>query len=82
MVTPKYLPSSSYFMIKDAESEMVLIDFDKYSRLSCDPIKGNYFQFDTTSLPQERYYKIFIKAEYPDGTIDIVDTEKIFKVIR
>lgn len=82
MVVPKYLPTSSYFMIKDAESEVVLIDFDRYSRLSCDPMKGNYFQFDTTSLPQERYYKIFIKSEYPDGTVDIVDTEKIFKITR
>jgi hypothetical protein len=82
MITPKYLPSSSYFMIKDAESEEVLIDFDEYSKLSCDPTKGNYFKFDTTGLPQERYFKIFIKAEYPDGTVDIVDTAKVFKIIR
>lgn len=82
MVTPKYLPTSSYFMIKDAESEEVLIDFDQYSKLSCDPNQGNYFKFDTTGLPQERYFKIFIKAEYPDGTVDIVDTAKVFKIIR
>lgn len=82
MVTPKYLPTSSYFMIKDAESEEVLIDFDQYSKLSCDPNQGNYFKFDTTGLPQERYFKIFIKAEYPDGSVDIVDTAKVFKIIR
>lgn len=82
MVTPKYLPTSSYYMIKDAESEQVFVDFNEYSKLSCDPIKGNYFQFDTTSLPQERYFKIFIKAEYPDGTVDVVDTQKIFKITR
>lgn len=82
MVTPKYLPSSSYFMIKDAESNQVLIDFDEYSKLSCDPIRGNYFKFDTTGLPQERYFKIFIKSEYPDGVVDITDTEKIFKIVR
>ena len=82
MVTPKYLPTSSYFMIKDAESEEVLVDFDQYSKLSCDPNQGNYFKFDTTGLPQERYFKIFIKAEYPDGTVDIVDTAKVFKIVR
>jgi hypothetical protein len=82
MITPKYLPTSSYFMIKDAESEQVLIDFDEYSKLSCDPNQGNYFKFDTTGLPQERYFKIFIKAEYPDGTVDIIDTAKVFKIIR
>jgi len=82
MVTPKYLPSSSYYMIKDAESEEVLVDFDKYTKLSCDPVQGNYFKLQTTGLPQERYMKIFIKSEYIDGSIDISDTGKVFKIIR
>lgn len=82
MVTPKYLPSSSYYMIKDAESEEVIIGFDQYTKLSCDPTQGNYFLLQTTGLPQERYMKIFIKSEYNDGSIDIVDTQKIFKIIR
>ena len=82
MVTPKYMPTSSYYMIKDADTEEVLVDFSSYSKLSCDPIKGNYFELDTSNLPQERFYKIFIKAEYSDGTIDIQDTNKIFKIIR
>jgi hypothetical protein len=82
MVTPKYLPTSSYYMIKDAESEEVIIGFDEYTKLSCDPNQGNYFKLQTTGLPQERYMKIYIKSQYSDGSIDIVDTEKIFKIIR
>lgn len=82
MVTPKYLPTSSYYMIKDAESEEVLVGFDQYTKLSCDPNQGNYFKLQTTGLPQERYFKIFIKSEYQDGTIDITDTQKIFKITR
>lgn len=82
MVTPKYLPTSSYYMIKDAESEEVLVGFDQYTKLSCDPNQGNYFKLQTTGLPQERYLKIFIKSEYQDGTIDITDTQKIFKITR
>lgn len=82
MVTPKYLPSSSYYMIKDAESEEVIVGFDQYTKLSCDPVRGNYFKLPTTGLPQERYFKIFIKTEYDDGTIDITDTQKLFKIIR
>jgi hypothetical protein len=82
MVTPKYLPTSSYYMIKDADSEEILVDFDQYSKLSCDPTKGNYFKLDTSFLPQERYFKILIKVDYSDGTIDIVDTQKVFKVTR
>ena len=82
MVTPKYLPTSSYYMIKDAESEEVLIGFDQYTKLSCDPNQGNYFKLQTTGLPQERYLKIFIKAEYADGSVDITDTQKVFKITR
>ena len=82
MVTPKYLPRTSYYMIKDAESEEVLVDFDRYTKLSCDSTKGNYFIIDTTGLPQERYFKILIKVEYSDGTVDIADTGKIFKIVR
>lgn len=82
MITPKYLPTSSYYMIKDAESEEVLVDFNEYSKLSCDPSYGNYFKFDTTGLPQERYFKVFIKAEFPDGTVDIIETDKVFKIVR
>jgi hypothetical protein len=82
MVTPKYLPTSSYYMIKDAESEEVLVGFDQYTKLSCDPNQGNYFKLQTTGLPQERYLKIFIKSEYQDGTVDITDTQKIFKITR
>jgi len=82
MVTPKYLPTSSYYMIKDAESEEVLINFDRYTKLSCDANLGNYFIIDTSGLPQERYFKILIKVEYDDGTVDITDTGKIFKIVR
>lgn len=82
MVTPKYLPTSSYYMIKDAESEEVLINFDKYTKLSCDPTQGNYFVMNTSGLPQERYLTIFIKVEYKDGSIDIIDTGKVFKITR
>lgn len=82
MITPKYLPSSSYYMIKDAESEEVLINFDEYTKLSCDPVQGNYFVIQTAGLPQERYLTIFIKVVYSDGSIDIINTNKVFKITR
>jgi hypothetical protein len=81
-ITPKYLPSKSYYMIKDAESEEVLIDFNDYTKLSCDPNLGNYFALQTTGLPQERYLTIFIKIVYSDNTVDIIDTQKVFKITR
>ena len=80
-LTPKYLPSSSYYSIKDNESEEVIIDFDDYTKLSCDQY-GNYFYLDTTGLPQERYYRILIKSEFADGSIQIFDNPNIFKITR
>jgi len=80
-LTPKYLPTSSFYSIKDNESEESIIDFDNYTKLSCDE-HGNYFYLDTTGLPQERYYRILIKTELSDGSIQIFDNGDIFKIVR
>ena len=74
------LPSNSYYAIKDNESENFVIDFDDYTKLSCDGAI-HYFRLDTTGLPVERYYRILIKTEI-DGEIVIFDNGNIFKVSR
>ena len=74
------LPSDSYYAIKDNESENFVIDFDDYTKLSCDGAI-HYFRLDTTGLPVERYYRILIKTEI-DGEIVIFDNGNIFKVSR
>lgn len=79
--TSKYLPTSSYYAVKDNESEEIIIDFDEYTKLSCDST-SNYFYLDTTSLSQERYYKILIKCEFDDGSIQIFEDNKTFKISR
>jgi len=79
-LTPLYLPSSSFYAIKDNETEEIILDFDNYTRLSCDA-HGNYFMLDTSGLPQERYFKVLIKVEQ-SGSIYIVDNSDIFKVVR
>lgn len=79
-LTPLYLPSSSFYAIKDNETEEIILDFDNYTRLSCDT-NGNYFMLDTSGLPQERYFKVLIKIEQ-SSSIYIVDNNNIFKVVR
>lgn len=74
------LPSSSYYAIKDNESENFVIDFDDYTKLSCDGTI-HYFRLDTTGLPVERYYRILIKTEINGETL-IFDNGNIFKVSR
>lgn len=74
------LPSNCYYAIKDNESENFVIDFDDYTKLSCDGVL-HYFRLDTTGLPVERYYRILIKTEI-NGEIIIFDNGNIFKVSR
>ena len=74
------LPSDSYYAIKDNESENFVIDFDDYTKLSCDGTI-HYFRLDTTALPVERYYRILIKTEINGETL-IFDNGNIFKVSR
>lgn len=79
-ITSSLLPSSSYYAIKDNESETMILDFDDATKLSCD---GNihYFTLNTTSLTQERYYRILIKVVGNNET-QIFDNGYIFKVTR
>lgn len=76
---PKYLPSSSYYAIKDAKSDINVINFDEnYTRISADS-QGNYFDVYMYGLEPERYYKILIKTEISGSTI-IYDNRYFFKV--
>lgn len=79
-LTPQYLPTSSYYAIKDNETEQIILDFDNYTQISCDT-NGNYFMLDTTSFPQERYFKLLIKTEN-NGLIYTFDKGNVFKIVR
>lgn len=80
-ITPKYLPTTSYYSIKDNETEEVIVDFDDYTKLSCNDM-GNYFYLDTTGLIQERYYRILIRVVGENGSEYTFDSNDIFKITR
>jgi hypothetical protein len=80
-LTPKYLPTSSYYAIKDNETGEIMMDFDSYTQLSCEYPYGNYFVLDTSGLPQERFYRILIRIDDGDE-VQTVDSGKVFKVVR
>jgi hypothetical protein len=79
-ITPKYLPTSSKYSIKDNETEEVLVDFDDYTKISCNTV-GNYFLLDTTGLPQERQFKILVRTSQSGSTYTI-DNNNVFKIVR
>ena len=78
---PEFLPSSSYYALKDNQTEEIVLNFDSYTQLSCEYPYGNYFIVDTTGLPQERYYRVLIRVE-DDGKTYTIDTGKTFKIVR
>ena len=77
----KYLPTSVYYSVVDAETEQVFIPFDtNYTKLSCDST-SNYFNFWFNGLQPERYYKFIFRVDQ-NGTTKFVDDNFYFKVVR
>ena len=76
-----YLPASSYYSVKDAETNETIIPFDtSYTKLSADS-EGMYFDLYMDGFQPERYYKLMFKSEMTDG-IQIFDKDYHFKIIR
>ena len=76
-----YLPTSSYYAIKDLDTNEFVVDFDtSYTQISADS-KGNYFDVYMNGLEPERYYKILIQTII-DGSTLIIDDNFNFKVIN
>lgn len=77
----KYLPTSSYYAVKDIKTEDIVIDFDTtFTKLSADA-SGNYFDLYMNGLQPERYYSILIKSIISGSTV-ILEDNNYFKIIR
>lgn len=77
----KYLPSSSYYSIKDAQTDDIVIPFDDTAtKISCDE-DGNYFTLDTNGFQTERMYRFVFKV-IRNNMVQYFDDNFLFKVIR
>jgi hypothetical protein len=76
-----YLPTSSYWAIKDLDTNEIIFDFDnQFTQISADAT-SSYFDIYMNGLEPERYYAILIKSEI-QGTTQIFDDQYYFKVIN
>ena len=76
-----FLPTSSYYAVKDLDTDEFLINFDTdYTQISSDS-EGNYFNIYMNGLEPERYYKILIKTIINSSTI-IFDDHYYFKIVN
>jgi hypothetical protein len=89
----KYLPSGSqfiehgtYYSVKDAVTEDVIVPFGSGSLVSCDT-DGNFFNVWMNGFQTERYYKFELKvvtgsASSATQIINYYDDDFTFKVTR
>jgi hypothetical protein len=78
----KALPTSSYWSIKDLDTEEIVVDYDtNYTKISYDA-SGSYFDVYMNGLEPERYYKLLFKTVLANGETVISDNNYYFKVIR
>ena len=76
--TGSFLPTSSYYQIKDYITNETIVPFGDYSKLSCDS-KSNYFYLDTSAYPTNRSYKLELKI-VKDGVTKLIDEKLIFEI--
>jgi hypothetical protein len=76
-----YLPTASYWAIKDLDTNEYVIDFDStYTKLSADTT-SSLFTVYMNGLQPERYYTILIQTTI-GGTTQVIDSNYNFKVIN
>tara|TARA_R100001079_G_C4450652_1_gene153564 strand:+ start:3519 stop:4604 length:1086 start_codon:yes stop_codon:yes gene_type:complete len=79
-----YLPTGSYYAIKDAETEEAVIDFDtSYTKISCTS-SGNFFNVYMKALTPERLYKLVLKVNNRkyNGQVEHFDPNIVFRIAR
>ena len=76
------LPSSSYWSIKDLDTDEIVVDYDtNYTKISCDA-SSSYFDVYMNGLEPERYYKLLFKSVLSNGETIVFDENYYFKVTR
>jgi len=79
--TNYYLPTASFWAIKDLDTNEYVIDFDStYTKLSADTT-SSYFEVYMNGLQPERYYTILLKTTVGGSTL-VFDSNYNFKVIN
>jgi hypothetical protein len=73
-----YLPTSSYYAIRDEITKKKIIDFSTYSKINCNS-SGNYLVFDTTNFPKNRVYRLLFLIER-DGFEEYFEDDLTFEI--
>jgi hypothetical protein len=64
----KFLPSTTYYQVKDVITDEVIIPFSNYSKVSCDS-NGNFIRLNLENWETNREYYLEIKVDR-DGVVE------------
>jgi hypothetical protein len=78
--TSQYLPTTSYYQIKDVASDDIIIPFSDYSKISCDET-GNYINLNLSNWEAGRTYKIEFKIDVT-GNVQYFDEDITFTIVK
>ena len=76
----KYLPTTTYYQIKDYNSDDIIIPFSEYSKVSCDS-NGNYIKLNLSNWEADRVYKIEFKVNI-NGNVQYFDEDVTFNIVK
>jgi len=74
-----YLPENSFFSIVDEQTNLEVIPFDAFSKISCDS-RGSYCKFRVEGMYPLRYYRLRVKVQFDDGRVEVIDNNYTFTV--
>jgi hypothetical protein len=78
--TTNFVDYPIYYSVVDSDTMERVINYDQYSRVSCDS-SGHYFDFDYGALAVGRLYNFELRVESPNQTKIFADVVK-FKMLR
>lgn len=71
----KFLPSTTYYQVKDIITDEVIVPFSDYTKVSCDS-NGNFFKLNLKNWETQRDYYLEIKVER-DGIIEYFEDKDL-----
>ena len=77
----KALPKESYYQIKDAHNDEIIIPYSEFTKINTN-ISGSFFNFYSTMMYPERYYKFEIKSVFDGITEYFQSNSYLFKIVK
>jgi len=76
----KFLPSTTYYQVKDIITDEIIVPFSDYTKVSCDS-NGNFFKLNLKNWETQRDYYLEIKVDR-DGVIEYFEDKDLTFIVE